>query len=99
MADIQLSAELFSDIQQAVVKQHPNADNGVVLQYLAAVGGYLLGSERNMSEQDKASFLEDLHGFATQVCKDVHGQQAQQQAPSAAPPAGQAFGYWEPPAK
>jgi hypothetical protein len=98
MADIQLSPELFSDIQQAVSKQHPDADNGVVLQYLAAVSGYLLGNEPNMQKEDKDRYLDDLFGFAGKVCSDVHGHVEQQaQAAQPAPPVGQAFGYWVPP--
>lgn len=96
MADIQLSPELFSDIQQAVGKQHPDADNGVVLQYLAAVSGYLLGNEPSMQKDDKDRYLNDLFGFAGKVCNDVHGHR-QQQTARPAPPAGQAFGYWIPP--
>ena len=75
MADIQLSSELFQDIQQAVLRQDPEADQGIVMQYLAAVMGYMLGSQRDMSTADLS-------------------QRQQQQS---SPPAGQAFGYWEPP--
>ncbi|RMG34945.1 MAG: hypothetical protein D6720_08215 [Gammaproteobacteria bacterium] len=95
MADIQLSPQLFQDIHQAVERLHPNADTGIVLQYLAAVSGYLLGSERNMSPADKEAYLTELCNFAERVYRDVQGQQ---QRP-AAPPAGDAFGYWEPPKK
>ena len=45
MADIQLSSQLFQDIQQAVERQEPGADQGVVMQYLAAVMGYLLNKK------------------------------------------------------
>ena len=94
MSDIQLSSQLFQDMQQAVQRQVPDADQGVVLQYLAAVMGYMLGSQRNMSAAARDEFLEELCGFARHVYQDVsQQQQQQQQAPAAS---GQAFGYWEP---
>jgi len=96
MAEIQLSPELFHDIQQAVHKQHPDADNGVILQYLAAVTGYLLGSERGLDKAAKDRFFSELCGFAEKVYHDLHNHQEQAQAQPAAP-VGQAFGYWNPP--
>jgi len=95
MAEIQLSNQLFQDIMQAVDRQHPGADNGLVLQYLAAVTGYLLGSERNLPAEEKETYFQQLCEFADRVYRDV---QAQQQQPPR-PPAGDAFGYWEPPQK
>jgi len=92
MADIQLSSQLFQDIQEAVVKQHPGADPGVVMQYLAAVCGYMLGSERNMDKPAKDAFLEELCGFAQHVYSDLQSRQEQQAAA-----AKSAFGYWHPP--
>jgi hypothetical protein len=93
MADIQLSSQLFQDIQEAVQRQAPHADPGLVMQYLAAVMGYMLGSQRDMAASERDAFMEELFGFARHVCQDVaQPQQVQAQAPS-----GQAFGYWEPP--
>ena len=94
MADIQLSSQLFEDIQQAVQRQHPQADPGLVMQYLAAVMGYMLASQRGMSAADSDEFLEELFGFARHVYKDMAQRRPQQQE---APQTGQAFGYWEPP--
>lgn len=95
MADIQLSSQLFQDIQQAVQRQDPNADQGVVMQYLAAVMGYMLGSQRGMAADERDAFMEELCGFARHVYSDLAQRQAQQpQRPS-----GQAFGYWVPPEK
>jgi len=96
MADIQLSPELFHDIQQAVHKQHPDADNGVILQYLAAVSGYLLGSETGLDKAAKEQFFGELCGFAEQVYQDLHNRQEELKA-QPAEPVGQAFGYWNPP--
>ncbi len=93
MADIQLSSELLDDIQQAVLKQDPDADAGVVMQYLVAVTGYILANQRSMPPADREAFLDELCGFARHVHDDVSKPAAQ----PAAPPAGQAFGYWEPP--
>lgn len=95
MADIQLSSQLFQDIQEAVRRQSPDADQGVTMQYLAAVMGYLLGSQRGMPTGDRDAFMEELCGFARHVYQDVAAQQQQQQ--QASPPSGEAFGYWEPP--
>jgi benzoyl-CoA reductase/2-hydroxyglutaryl-CoA dehydratase subunit BcrC/BadD/HgdB len=95
VADIQLSSQLFQDIQTAVQRQAPDADQGVVMQYLAAVMGYMLGSQRGMAAADRDEFMNELCGFARHVYQDVANQQQQQQ--QAAAPSGEAFGFWEPP--
>ena len=92
MADIQLSSQLFQDIQQAVQRQHPDADQGTVMQYLAAVMGYLLGSQPQMAEQQRGEFMDELCAFARHVADDVGGKRREQQSPQQA----SAFGYWEP---
>ena len=94
MADIQLSSQLFQEIQQAVQRQDPQADQGVVMQYLAAVMGYMLGSQRGMPAAERDALMDELCAFARHVYGDVAKQQPQTQRP-----AGQAFGYWEPPKK
>ena len=93
MAVIQLSALLFQDIQQAVERQQPGADQGVTLQYLAAVSGYLVGSQTHLNEQQRAEFMDELCAFARHVADDVVARQRQQQAAARA----SAFGIWEPP--
>ena len=93
MADIQLSSQLFQDIQQAVQRQHPEADQGVVMQYLAAVLGYMLGSQRDMPAADRDAFMDELCGFARHVYEDLAQRQQQQTQVASAP----AFGYWIPP--
>ena len=50
MAEIQLSSELFQDIQQAVERQEPGADIGRVLQYLAANAGRPVPREELLSK-------------------------------------------------
>jgi len=97
MADIQLSPQLFKDIQQAVETQHPGADTGVVMQYLAAVTGYLLGNDKGMEKAAKDQMMEELCAFSQHVYSDL--QSRHQQAAAAPPVAGNAFGYWNPPKK
>ena len=92
MADIQLSSQLFQDIQQAVQQQDPQADQVVVMQYLAAVMGYMAGSQRSMQADERNALMDELCGFARHVYDDL-SQRQQQQAQG---PTGQAFGYWEP---
>ena len=94
MADIQLSPQLFQDIEAAVKRQSPDADPGITMQYLAAVIGYMLANQRGMAEADRKAYLEDLCGFANHVHEDVQ-QRQQPSAPVA--PSGEAFGIWEPP--
>lgn len=91
MADIQLSSQLFQDIEQAVRKQSPDADQAVVMQYLAAVIGYLLGSQRSVASAEREAFLDELFGFA----RHVHDDLAQRNSGAAAP-TGPALGYWDP---
>jgi hypothetical protein len=93
VAEIQLSSQLFQDIQEAVKRQVPDADQGTVMQYLAAVMGYMLGSQHSMPAGDRDEFMDELCGFARHVYMDVVGQQQQR----ANPPSGPAFGYWKPP--
>ena len=93
MADIQLSSQLFRDIQSAVQRQAPDADQGVVMQYLAAVMGYMLGSQRDMTAADRDAYMDELCGFARHVHDDLSQREQQQSRPAG----GQAFGYWTPP--
>ncbi len=93
MADIQLSSQLFQDIQQAVQRQEPDADQGVTMQYLAAVMGYMLGSQRDMPAADREAYMDELCAFARHVYEDLSQRQQQQTRA----PAAQAFGYWTPP--
>jgi hypothetical protein len=98
MADIQLSSQLFQEIQQAVLKQEPQADQVIVIQYLAAVMGYMLGSQKGVPDAERDALMEELCDFAHHVYQDVVEQQRQaQQQPQTRPPSGQAFGYWLPP--
>ena len=89
MAEIQLSSQLFQDMQQAVERQQPGADPGTVMQYLAAVAGYLLGSQQQMTEQQRGEYADELCAFLRHVADDVAGR-------SQPAPQQEAFGHWEP---
>lgn len=93
MSGIQLSPELIDSLRQAVSRQSPEAaeDDGVLMQYLAAVTGYLLGRQ-SIDNQQKRDFLDELVAFLRHVFEDTDSRlQAQRQARSA-----DAFGYWTP---
>jgi hypothetical protein len=96
MSDIQLSPELFQRIQQAIIEQEPEAqqDSGVMMQYLAALMGYILGSQQGMPSHTKEEFMEELSDFARHVMRDADAKVQQQRQTQAA----NAFGIWTPPA-
>lgn len=90
MAQMNLNEELINDLQAVIVKHDPQAsDPAVVLQYLAAVMGIVLGNQP-LAEEQRKSFLNELYQFSGQVVEDVahHSQPA--------PPAQEAFGIWRP---
>ncbi|MEN8174266.1 MAG: hypothetical protein ABFS23_00795 [Pseudomonadota bacterium] len=93
MAGIQLSQQLFDDIQQAVLRQEPEAekDQGLVMQYLAALIGYQLGNQ-DLPREHKDAFLEELTGFVRHVYEDTQARTEERQRSQAS----QAFGYWVP---
>jgi hypothetical protein len=98
MSDIQLSPKLFQDIQQAVISQEPEAakDAGLMMQYVGAVLGYILGSQ-TMQVEHKREFLQELNGFIAHVMEDTTEKSQPKTPPQA--PAANAFGYWNPPKK
>jgi hypothetical protein len=93
MSQIQLSGEMVNDILVTIGKhdERANQDMGLILQYLSAVSGFLLGHQ-NMSLDDKKAFLNELNGFAQHVLEDVE----KQQAPEAAEAAEEDVGIWKP---
>ncbi|OOZ38407.1 hypothetical protein [Solemya elarraichensis gill symbiont] len=95
MNDIQLSPELFQRIQQAIIEQEPEAQQnaGVMMQYLAALMGYILGSQQEMPSKTKEEFMEELSDFARHVMRDADTKVQQQRQSQAA----NAFGIWTPP--
>jgi len=93
MSDIQLSPQLFKDIQESIRRHDPEADQGLMLQYLAAVMGYMLGSQHQMKDADQQAYMNDLCEFSRQVFDDMSQKQKQHQQAAVA----KAFGYWNPP--
>jgi hypothetical protein len=93
MSGIQLSQELIDGMRQVVSRQSPEAakDDETLMQYLAAVTGYLLGGQ-SIDSRRKQAFLDELVAFLRQVYEDTDRRvQAQRQVQS-----GGAFGYWTP---
>ena len=93
MSAIQLSQQLIDGLREAVGRQSPEAaeDDGVLMQYLAAVTGYLLGGQA-MESHRKQAFLDELIGFLRHVYEDTDRRvQAQREARPAS-----ALGYWVP---
>ena len=72
MSEIKLSPQLFEDVQQAVIQHDAEAaeDVGLLLQYLSAVTGYLLGSQQ-FERAYKDAFLQELSGFTQHVMDDT----------------------------
>lgn len=96
MSELQLSAQLVSQVQDVVI-QHDEAaqDPGVASQYLCALVGFLLG-QQDMPSERKTELQEQLSAFMLHVMQDVDKQR--QQAKPAPPPVSpqDAFGIWKP---
>lgn len=91
MSEMQLSQEMIQAVQDIIVARDPQArDAGITAQYLSAIIGVLLGSQR-MPRSDKEEILEQLHAFSRQVMEDI---ERQQQPDTPGPEA--AFGIWRP---
>ena len=88
MSQLQLNDDLVNDLQDLLIKHDERAeDNGVCMQYLAAVMAFMLGHQQ-INANDKREFLQQLFGFADHVMDDViRKTQA---------PADDAFGIWKP---
>ncbi len=76
MADVELTSQVIEDIQQAVQRQVPEAGDAVVMQYLAAVLGYMVAKQRAIPHSDHEALIQELSKFAWYVCRDVAGGQA-----------------------
>lgn len=77
MADVELTTQIIEDIQQAVQSHEPEAGDGVVMQYLAAVLGYMVATQRAIPSADHEALLQELSNFARHVCRDVTSSQEQ----------------------
>ena len=92
MSTIQLSNELLSDIKKVLTSHdEANADDGVCVQYLAALTGFLT-SMLPVEADAKKGMMDELCGFARHVLEDSLPAPAN----AAAAPAGEAFGIWKP---
>lgn len=92
MSELKLSDNLINEIQSDIVSVDTSArDPYVMLQYLAAIQGYVVGRQQ-METVEKRQILDELSTFAKHVMDDVdssmrqHSQQAQ----------GEALGIWRP---
>ena len=88
---LQLSGELVKQLQDVLAQNDARCrDPLVATQYLAAVMGYVLGSQP-IPEDQKREYLDQLTGFVQHVFNDVV---AQQQQP--AQPPQETSGIWKP---
>ncbi len=89
MSGIQLSPELVDNLKSVLVKHDPETENDLLfIQYLSAVGGFVL-AHQGQPGLDKKAFLDDVRTFTGQVLAQVEeDMQAPQQE--------EAFGIWKP---
>jgi len=88
MSEMKLSAELIDAVQKSVAEHDPDAaDPGVMVQYLAAIVGVVVGHQTENSERREAIF--------SQICDLGRQVMAQVEPPEQAPPA-EASGVWRP---
>ena len=92
MAEIQLSGQLLNEMQTVVQRHHPDADPAVMMQYLAAVMGYMLANQPQIDAREQGRYLEELCEFARQVHQDVTAQRQQREGVAQQ----SAYGIWEP---
>jgi hypothetical protein len=91
MEQLRLSQGLVDDMLAVLIQADERArDPQIAMQYLAAVLGYLLGTQDIPSAQ-KQEIHEHLSALARHVVDDVHQTLRQRQQPQ-----GEAFGIWRP---
>jgi len=94
MSELQLSDQLIKSVLDTLILHDQGTkDDGVALQYLAAITGFIVGRQ-NIPPPEKQEFLEQLSAFSVQVMKDVSTSSDQNQP--APPPPQEAFGIWKP---
>jgi hypothetical protein len=94
MEQIKLSKDLIMALQNVLVSiDHRAADPYIMVQYLAATMGYLVGRQ-DIPLSRKQEICEELNAFNQHVMKDIdqtiQKQKQQQQASQ------EAFGIWKP---
>jgi len=92
MSELQLSEQLIQAVQAALISHDPETkDEGVLVQYLAAIIGVTVGKQ-SIPNKEKKEFIEHLYAFSNHVLEDVTKDQPQ----AASPPPQEAFGIWKP---
>ena len=77
MAEVELTSKMIEDIQRAVQQGVPDANDAIVIQYLAAVLGYMVASQQAIPPTEHEGLIQELANFARQVCRDVASGRAQ----------------------
>ena len=94
MEQIKLSENLVNELQNVLVAADDRAaDPYIMVQYLAATMGYLVGRQ-DIPSSRKQEICEELNAFNVYVMEDIDQtvqQQKQQQQASQ-----EAFGIWKP---
>lgn len=92
MSQLKLSDHLINEIQSDLVSADKSArDPYVMLQYLAAIQGYIVGRQQ-IDSGEKRQIHEELSAFAKHVLDDVDNTIRQQSQT----PRGEALGIWRP---
>ncbi len=91
MEQIKLSENLIKELQNVLVSiDHRAADPYIMVQYLAATMGYMVGRQ-DIPISRKQEICEELNAFNVHVMEDIDRTiQKQQQASQ------EAFGIWKP---
>ncbi len=92
MSQLKLSDKLINEIQADLVSVDERAqDPYVMLQYLAAIQGYVVGRQQ-IETVDKRQIQEELSAFTKHVMDDVDNSMRQRNQQ----PRGEALGIWRP---
>ena len=93
MEQLKLSDKLVEELKRVMIAVDKRAnDPYVMVQYLAAIIGYVVGRQE-ISMAQKSEIHEELSAFAKHVMDDIDQTVRQQkQQPSSA----EAFGIWRP---
>ena len=92
MSQLKLSDKLINDIQADIVAVDDRAsDPYVMLQYLAAIQGYVVGKQQ-IETPEKLQIQEELNAFSKHVLNDIDNSMKQRRQQ----PRGEALGIWRP---
>jgi len=91
---LELTIPMIEDTLNAVIRHDPQArDEGIAVQYLAAIAGFVL-AHQDFDRKQREDFIEELKRIMLQISEDVIRQRTAQAAPP--PPQQEAFGIWKP---